>query len=33
MPRVWWPEPLYEIKPFGALTLGVPSSPGVPAAS
>lgn len=23
MRRVWWPEPLYEIKPFGALTLGV----------
>ncbi len=23
MRRVWWPEPLYEVKPFGALTLGV----------
>lgn len=23
MRRVWWPEPLYEIKPFGALTLGL----------
>ena len=23
MRRLWWPEPLYEIKPFGALTLGV----------
>lgn len=23
MRRIWWPEPLYEIKPFGALTLGL----------
>ena len=23
MRRVWWPESLYEIKPFGALTLGL----------
>ncbi len=23
MRRLWWPEPLYEIKPFGALTLGL----------
>lgn len=23
MRRVWWPEPLYEIKPFGALMLGL----------
>jgi membrane protein implicated in regulation of membrane protease activity len=23
MRRLWWPEPLYEMKPYGALTLGV----------
>ena len=23
MRRFWWPEPLYEIKPYGALTLRV----------
>lgn len=23
MRRIWWPEPLYEMKPYGALMLGV----------
>jgi len=23
MRRLWWPEPLYEMKPYGALTLGL----------
>ena len=23
MRKLWWPEPLYEIKPFGVLTLGL----------
>lgn len=22
MRRLWWPEPLYEMKPYGALALG-----------
>lgn len=23
MPRMWWPEPLYEARPYGALMLGL----------
>ena len=23
MRKLWWPEPLYEMKPYGALTLGL----------
>jgi hypothetical protein len=23
MRRLWWPEPLYEARPYGALTLGL----------
>ena len=23
MLKLWWPEPLYEMKPYGALTLGL----------
>jgi len=23
MLRIWWPEPLYEMKPYGALALGL----------
>ena len=23
MRKLWWPEPLYEIKPYGALMLGL----------
>lgn len=23
MRRLWWPEPLYEMKPYGALALGL----------
>ena len=23
MKKIWWPEPLYEAKPYGAMTFGV----------
>jgi hypothetical protein len=23
MKRIWWPEPVYEAKPYGAMTAGV----------
>jgi len=23
MRRIWWPEPLYEARPYGALTIGL----------
>ena len=23
MRKFWWPEPLYEVRPYGALTLGL----------
>lgn len=23
MRKLWWPEPLYEMKPYGVLTLGL----------
>jgi hypothetical protein len=23
MRKLWWPEPLYEVRPYGALTLGL----------
>jgi uncharacterized membrane protein YfcA len=23
MKRIWWPEPVYEAKPYGAVTFGV----------